>query len=98
MIAHVALHRIGRQDGVERFRLAAGLGEVQMRHEGIAAEGIAGEEEVHVLQMAVEARRHVDAVDHAEAVAEAGQRLDQFGGEGAARHCLPDQASGSLPR
>ncbi len=51
----------------------------------VAAERLAGEQEVHVLQMAVEARRHAHAVEHAEAVAERRQRLDERGGERRAR-------------
>src|SRR6516164_7594357 len=52
-----------------------------MRDEGIATERTARKEKVHVLQVAIEARGHVDPVEHAEAIAKGAQRRHQPGGQ-----------------
>src|SRR5215470_13043768 len=95
MVVDAHHDRIARHDAVERLRLAAGLRQVQVRNEGIAAERVAGEQEVHVLQMAVEARRYVDAVEDAEAVPKRQQRLDQ-GRDERAGAVAPGERSGLL--
>src|SRR5262249_4764945 len=75
MIGDGGIDMVAYENGIERLGRAARLGQIQMRNERIAAERISREEEIHVLEVAVEARRHDDAVQDAEAVA---QRLEWF--------------------
>src|SRR5712671_5123745 len=77
MVVDVDEHRCGRQHGIQRSWRPPCLGRVEMWNERIAAKGTAGKQEVHVLQMTVEAWSHVDAIEHAEAVAEGSQGPDQ---------------------
>jgi hypothetical protein len=66
--------------------------------QGIAAERLACEQEIHVLQVAVEARRHAHAVEDAEPVTEGGASGLMSEVASALLPFLPIQGSGSLPR
>ncbi len=91
MVHHGEVGALRRNDRIDRVGLAAGVGQIEMRYETVAAERIAGEQEIHILRMAVEARRHDDAVEHAETVLEPCERLHEV-------RRRRDAAIGSRPR
>src|SRR5215471_1852201 len=92
MIVDIEEGGIGGEHRIERTRRAAGLRRVEVRDEGIAAERTARKEKVHVLQVPVEAWRHVDPIEHAEAIAKGTQRRHQPGGERAHAVAAPPNA------